>query len=72
MFKGKDGEIGLRAGNGEYFGVVNVGDAPELVKLCESEGIVTSSKEFAESLFRTIDSKNSTVNVLIGSKKFSE
>jgi hypothetical protein len=70
--KGQDGEIGLRIGDGDYFGVINVGDDSKLLKLCEEHGLSTADKEFSESLFHLINSKNSTVNILIGSKKFTE
>ncbi|GAB0174615.1 MAG: DEAD/DEAH box helicase family protein [Candidatus Altimarinota bacterium] len=70
--KGQDGEIGLKAGNGDYFGVINVGDDAELVKLCESVGLITGVRDFSESLFHKINEKGSAVNILIGSKKFTE
>jgi hypothetical protein len=70
--KGQDGEIALRIGEGEYFGVINVGDDAKLIKLCEENGLATADKEFSESLFHSINSKNSSVNILIGSKKFTE
>lgn len=70
--KGQDGEIALRVGTAEPFGVINVGDDAKLIKLCEEEGISTDTKDFSKSLFDDIKSKTSTVNILIGSKKFSE
>lgn len=70
--KGQDGEIALRIGDGEYFGVINVGDDAKLLKLCQEHGLSTADKEFSDSLFHLINSKNSTVNILIGSKKFTE
>lgn len=71
--KGQDGEIGLRVGNSEYFGVINVGDDKKLLDLCENSGLSTSNKDFANrSLFADINSRNSQINVLIGSKKFTE
>lgn len=70
--KGTDGEIALRLGENEPFGVVNVGDAPALIKLCEQNGLITSEKNFSGSLFRSIDAADSNINILIGSKKFSE
>ncbi|MGL4852633.1 MAG: DEAD/DEAH box helicase family protein [Phocaeicola sp.] len=71
--KGQDGEIGLRVGNSEYFGVINVGDDKKLLDLCDSKGLSTSSKDFANrSLFAGINAKDSKINVLIGSKKFTE
>ena len=71
--KGAEGEIGLRLGTAEYFGVINVGDEAKLIKLCAANGIKTEERDFAgQSLFETIDSSSSKVNVLIGSKKFDE
>ena len=71
--KGTDGEIALRLGDNEAFGLINVGDAPKLCKLCEehAELLVVAEKEFAGSLFQGLND-DSTVNVLIGSKKFTE
>lgn len=70
--KGADGEIGLRVGDSQYFGVINVGDDAKLLKLCEEQNILTAQKDFSESLFHSINESDSPINVLIGSKKFSE
>ena len=70
--KGATGEIALRIGDNEPFGVINVGDDAKLVKLCEDNGISTNDLEFSGSLFHGINAPNSTVNLLIGSKKFTE
>jgi len=71
--KGATGEIALRIGaDNEAFGVINVGDDTELVKLCAKNGIETGEREFSGSLFHDINKANSTVNILIGSKKFTE
>ncbi len=70
--KSAAGEIALRVGDNDPFGVINVGDDAKLVKLCEAEGIATDDREFAGSLFHAINSPQSTVNLLIGSKKFTE
>lgn len=70
--KGQDGEIGLRIGNADYFGVINVGDDKGLLKICESHKMLVDEKDFSTSLFHDINSKASKVNILIGSKKFSE
>lgn len=71
--KGPTGEIALRVGDNEPFGVINVGDDTKLCKLCEhwSELNVTE-REFSSSLFHEINTAPSTVNLLIGSKKFTE
>ena len=71
--KGVDGEIALRVGENEYFGVINVGDSDKLVKICEAnDGITISSRDFSSSLFKSINDTASKINILIGSKKFSE
>ncbi len=72
--KGADGEIALRLGENEPFGLINVGDAPALCKLCEEQAdlLVVTEKEFSGSLFGQLNEDDSTVNVLIGSKKFTE
>ncbi|MGM9760012.1 MAG: DEAD/DEAH box helicase family protein [Parabacteroides sp.] len=71
--KGGDEEIGLRIGNADYFGVINVGDSSKLISLCEDNGILCETKEFGNrSLFADINNESSPVNILIGSKKFNE
>jgi hypothetical protein len=71
---GTDGEIALRMGENEPFGLINVGDAANLCKLCGNhhEQMVVASREFSGSLFSALDKPNSPINVLIGSKKFTE
>lgn len=70
--KGQDGEIGLRVGNADYFGVINVGDDKGLLKLCKEEKMLTDERDFSTSLFQEINKAHSPINVLIGSKKFTE
>ncbi len=71
--KGAQGEIALKIGaDNEPFGVINVGDDAKLVKLCLENGIETGEREFSGSLFHGINKGDSTVNILIGSKKFTE
>lgn len=71
--KGATGEVALRVGaENEPFGVINVGDDAKLVKLCDEHGLATGEREFSGSLFHQINLPGSTVNVLIGSKKFTE
>jgi hypothetical protein len=70
--KGAAGEIALRIGDNDPFGVVNVGEDAKLIQLCEKEAIPTDDREFAGSLFHSINTPQSTVNLLIGSKKFTE
>ncbi|MBI4528428.1 MAG: DEAD/DEAH box helicase family protein [Deltaproteobacteria bacterium] len=70
--KGATGEVALRVGENEPFGIINVGDDAKLVKLCEEKGLNVAEREFSGSLFQELDRPDSTVNVLIGSKKFTE
>ncbi len=70
-----EGEIALHIGEeNEPFGLINVGDPTGLCKLCEEhpEDLAVTDSEFSDSLFRRVNSDESTLNVLIGSKKFSE
>ena len=70
--KGTDGELGLRVGNADYFGVVNVGDEKKLFDLCQEHRIPGVEKDFSNSLFRDINDKGSAINLLIGARKFTE
>lgn len=71
--KGATGEVALRLGaENDAFGVINVGDDAKLVKLCEEHGLETGERDFTDSLFHKINQPHSTVNLLIGSKKFTE
>jgi hypothetical protein len=68
------GEIALRIGaDGEYFGVISIGDTAGLIKNCAAKSIVSGTEEFAgESLFRNFNGRDSNIKVLIGSRKFTE
>jgi hypothetical protein len=71
--KGVTGEVALRLGaENDAFGVINVGDDAKLVKLCEENGFATGEREFSASLFDEINQPHSPVNLLIGSRKFTE
>ena len=70
--KGQDGEIALRIGLSDPFGLINVGDSGELWKLCrEQTYLETSEREFSRSYFSDVNNPRSPIQVLIGSKKFS-
>jgi hypothetical protein len=62
----------LRLGDNEPFGVINVGDDSALLNLCTENGFNTDSIYFSDSLFQGITRPKSTINLLIGSKKFTE
>ena len=70
--KGAVGEVALRVGDNDPFGVVNVGDDAKLAKLCEQHGLDVAEREFADSLFHELADPDSTVNLLVGSRKFTE
>jgi len=70
--KNSDGEIGLKIGENDYFGVINIGDVAKFMKLCESLKLNVSSSDFSKSLFLNINDKKSKINILIGSRKFTE
>lgn len=74
--KGDQNEILLRIGQEEIpFGLINVGDAPALIKHIEDAGItdlVVHESEFSEKLFAQVHLSSSPVTMLIGSKKFVE
>ncbi|MBD8036641.1 DEAD/DEAH box helicase family protein [Solibacillus sp. A46] len=71
--KGQDGELALRLGESEPFGLINVGDSNDLWKLCEQyPELITIERHFSESYFQSINTKDSSINLLIGSKKFTE
>jgi hypothetical protein len=71
--KAAAGEIGLRAGaDNPYFGVINIGDVARLMRLLEHQGIPCEEENISGSLFDRINDPDSTVNILIGSRKFME
>lgn len=73
VLKGTDGEIGLRVGNNDYFGLLYVGDTKKVRDMCADNGLLATDRDFgAKSLFAGITNEDSPVNILIGSKKFTE
>ena len=71
--KNSDGEIGLKCGDNDFFGDIYVGDASTFLNIVEKhEPTIPITKIDHVSLFRTIDDPDSTVNLLIGAKKFIE
>lgn len=69
------GEIGLRVSSTErYFGVIYVSDATQFLKLVAErcDHIVQMKDMISGSLFRSIGRADTTVEVLIGAKKFME
>jgi len=70
--KSAEGEIGLKIGEGEYFGVINIGDVSKFKKLLEKSELEVKIDSFTPSLFEKINENNSNINMLIGAKKFIE
>lgn len=72
--EGTDGEIALRLGDAEPFGLVNVGDAPGLMKLlrhADGDRFVLTDRPVAASIFDRLRAGETRVSVLIGSQKFA-
>jgi len=68
--KGTDGKIALRLGDNAAFGLINVGDASALCKLCGDQAeLIVTDKALSDPLFRALDNEVSTVNILIGFRK---
>ncbi len=70
--KNAQGEIGLKVGENEYFGVINIGDVSSFKKQLEKKGILVEQDAISGSLFDNIKKEDSKINLLIGSKKFIE
>lgn len=73
--RGSDGEIGLKASSAEtYFGLIYIGDSRAFRNLAGSDdfGFVLEEDALIRGLFDDINSPSTTVNVLIGAKKFME
>ncbi len=70
--KKADGEIGIKFGDNKYFSLINIGDTSSFLKLCEGAGLHIGSNDYDETEFNNINHKNSPINILIGSKKFTE
>ncbi len=71
--KGAEGELSLRLGDAEPFGVINIGDAHGLARLLAGDGqLDVTDREVSQSIFARLSDPDSQVNILIGSKKFTE
>jgi superfamily II DNA or RNA helicase len=70
--KNAEGELGLKIGENDYYGVINIGDIGKFKKLLDKEGISVERDSISSSLFEKIKQENSPINILIGSKKFIE
>ena len=73
--RGSAGEIGLKVGGAEdYFGLIYIGDTTKFKNLvaADNAGIALEEDAFAGSLFDGINEPGTTIEVLIGAKKFIE
>ncbi len=70
------GEMALKTTHGtQEFGLIYIGDPPTFKKLVDNDdaGIETDSEDvLTESLFNDINKPDSSINILIGAKKFIE
>ena len=72
---GSDGELGLKVGGAEeYFGLIYIGDTATFKKMVEADdtGITVEEDAFASSLFGGINEPGTTIEILIGARKFIE
>ncbi len=72
--KGSKGELALRVGTAEPFGLISIGDDSGFFKGASEgeEPFDAESDDFGSGLFASINAKDSALNVLIGSRKFTE
>ncbi|MBW1776105.1 MAG: DEAD/DEAH box helicase family protein, partial [Deltaproteobacteria bacterium] len=73
--RGSAGEIGLKASAAEdYFGLIYIGDTSTFKKLVEEDnsGIILKEDAINGSLFEGINDPGTSIDVLIGAKKFME
>ncbi len=74
--KQAEGEIALKTKTSDkYFAIINIGDVPKYSKTLEEDTngeLIVQDDNFSKSLFQAISETNSTINILIGSKKFIE
>lgn len=73
MMKGAAGELALKVGEAEPFGVVNVGDPGAVADACVQKGVVRLEDDANRpSLFMGINRDDSPINLLVGARKFTE
>jgi len=71
--KSSKGELALRVGDAEPFGLINIGDDAGFFGMAEDvEAFDSERDDFGGALFGTLNNKDSGLNVLIGSRKFTE
>jgi len=73
--RGVAGELGLKASGAHgYFGIIYIGDTSKFKKLVEEDdsGILLEEDAITGSLFGGINEPDTSINILIGAKKFME
>lgn len=73
--KDSDGELGLKvAGAQSYFGLIYIGDTAAFKKLviADGSGITVEVDAISGSLFEDINRPGTTIEILIGARKFME
>lgn len=71
--KSSKGELALRVGDAEPFGLINIGDDAGLFSVAEDVTAFDNERDdFGGALFGTLNNKDSHLNVLVGSRKFTE
>ena len=71
--RNSQGELALRVGSYDPFGLINIGDDSGFFKNAEdSSDFDTEADDFGTGLFDSINHQDTQLNVLIGSRKFTE
>ncbi len=77
--KSTEGEISIKVGQADPFGVINIGDPSGLLHGLENykannvvNYAVQDNKVFTDSYFNNVNKQDSSINMLIGAKKFIE
>ena len=69
-----EGELHLRTADNTPFGVVNIGDSAALYRLLDEDNhnnfVLERDTGFAQKLFNEVDRADSTVNIVIGARRF--
>ncbi|MGN0820416.1 MAG: DEAD/DEAH box helicase family protein [Akkermansia sp.] len=69
------GEITLAVGEAEPFGLVTVGDGSQLTNALEKDAqghFIVQRHDISKDYFRNINQEDSSISILIGSRKFTE
>ncbi|ANG62605.1 type III restriction endonuclease subunit R [Marinobacterium aestuarii] len=71
--KSSKGELALRIGDASPFGLINIGEDSKFFSQAEdAEAFDSERDDFGGAMFGTLNNKDSQLNVLIGSRKFTE